>query len=154
MTDNTYACTHSFELGTTVRLGLQMLQAIQSVHENHYIHRDIKPSNFVIGRVDTSKVYLIDFGLARRYRSNDGTVRPARTPAGFRGTARYASIHSHKQIELSRRDDLWCLFYLLVEFRLESGLPWRKHKVLASSHPHTPPHPTPHRHRKRTPSAR
>ena len=109
-----------------------MLTSIQAVHEQHYLHRDIKPSNFVIGREDTSRVYLIDFGLARRYRSNDGTVRPARNPAGFRGTARYASIQSHKQQELGRRDDLWCLFYLLVEFRLETGLPWRKHKVYLS----------------------
>eukprot|EP01063_Lacrimia_lanifica_P009440 TRINITY_DN1644_c0_g1_i2.p1 TRINITY_DN1644_c0_g1~~TRINITY_DN1644_c0_g1_i2.p1 ORF type:complete len:587 (+),score=178.57 TRINITY_DN1644_c0_g1_i2:130-1890(+) len=116
------------ELATTIRLGVQMLESIRGVHELHYIHRDIKPSNFVVGREDSGKIYLIDFGLARRYRSNDGEIRPARQPAGFRGTARYASIHSHKQMELGRRDDLWCLFYVLVEFRLEGGLPWRRHK--------------------------
>eukprot|EP01059_Diplonema_ambulator_P008043 TRINITY_DN17571_c0_g2_i1.p1 TRINITY_DN17571_c0_g2~~TRINITY_DN17571_c0_g2_i1.p1 ORF type:complete len:576 (+),score=105.96 TRINITY_DN17571_c0_g2_i1:67-1728(+) len=117
----------TFEVATTIRLGLQMLESIQGVHEQHYIHRDIKPSNFVIGREHPEKVYLIDFGLARRYRSN-GQIRAARQAAGFRGTARYASIHSHKQMELGRRDDLWCLFYVLVEFRSENGLPWRRHK--------------------------
>eukprot|EP01060_Flectonema_neradi_P036715 TRINITY_DN714_c1_g2_i1.p1 TRINITY_DN714_c1_g2~~TRINITY_DN714_c1_g2_i1.p1 ORF type:complete len:535 (+),score=97.39 TRINITY_DN714_c1_g2_i1:61-1665(+) len=118
----------TYELATCIRLGMQMLRAIQGVHERDFIHRDIKPSNFVIGRADTSAVYLIDFGLARRYRAADGEIRKARQPAGFRGTARYASINSHKSLELGRRDDLWCLFYVLVEFRLEVGLPWKRHK--------------------------
>jgi len=43
------------------------------------------------------------------------------------GTARYASINSHKSKELGRRDDLWSVLYLLVEFAVGS-LPWRKIK--------------------------
>ncbi len=72
-------------------------------------------------------VFLIDFGLARRYVLASGEARPARDQTGFRGTARYASIHSHLAKDLGRRDDLWSLFYLLVEFALGS-LPWRKLK--------------------------
>jgi hypothetical protein len=52
-------------------------------------------------------VYLIDFGLSRRFMGADGSIRnvsllfernaheKARTSAGFRGTARYASIQAH-----------------------------------------------------------
>jgi tau tubulin kinase len=73
------------------------------------------------------RIYLIDFGLARKYRIPTGEIRPPRKSAGFRGTARYASINSHKSKELGRRDDLWSVFYVLVEFALGT-LPWRKMK--------------------------
>eukprot|EP01006_Ploeotia_vitrea_P021773 TRINITY_DN54196_c0_g1_i1.p1 TRINITY_DN54196_c0_g1~~TRINITY_DN54196_c0_g1_i1.p1 ORF type:complete len:546 (+),score=59.74 TRINITY_DN54196_c0_g1_i1:37-1638(+) len=119
-----------FSLGTALRLGSQMLDAIEGCHKLAYIHRDIKPSNFVMGKPGDGKpkrCYLIDFGLARKYRMPGGEIRPARKTAGFRGTARYASINSHQSKELSRRDDLWSLFYVLVEFA-SGQLPWRKIK--------------------------
>eukprot|EP00668_Euglena_longa_P001239 GGOE01001468.1.p1 GENE.GGOE01001468.1~~GGOE01001468.1.p1 ORF type:complete len:506 (-),score=68.77 GGOE01001468.1:353-1870(-) len=119
----------AFSMGTTLRLGMQMLEAIEGCHNLSYIHRDIKPSNFVIGKTEAKRrrCFLIDFGLARKYRMPGGEIRPARKSAGFRGTARYASVHSHESKELSRRDDLWSLFYVLVEFA-SGSLPWRKIK--------------------------
>jgi len=72
-------------------------------------------------------VYVIDFGLSRRFRNKDGSIKEPRSYAGFRGTARYASLNSHQSTELSRRDDLWSLFYLMVEF-LTGSLPWKKEK--------------------------
>eukprot|EP00667_Euglena_gracilis_P006909 EG_transcript_6974 len=119
----------AFSMGTTLRLGMQMLEAIEGCHNLSYIHRDIKPSNFVIGKTEAKRrrCYLIDFGLARKYRMPGGEIRPPRKSAGFRGTARYASVHSHESKELSRRDDLWSLFYVLVEFA-SGSLPWRKIK--------------------------
>jgi len=121
--------TGRFSMPTTLKLGIQMIDSLEGTHKLGYIHRDVKPSNFVTGRVKQakSKIYLIDFGLARRYRLPNGEIRPPRKSAGFRGTARYASINSHKSKELGRRDDLWSVFYVLVEFALGS-LPWRKIK--------------------------
>lgn len=118
-----------FSLGTTVKLGVQMMRALEAVHELGYLHRDVKPSNFAIGLAGVKRrtVYLIDFGLARRYLLANGEVRPARESSGFRGTARYASIYSHLQKDLGRRDDLWSLFYVLVEFA-QGFLPWRRIK--------------------------
>lgn len=45
----------------------------------------------------------------------------------YTGTVRYASINAHKNKEMGRHDDLWSLFYMLVEF-VNGQLPWRKIK--------------------------
>lgn len=73
------------------------------------------------------RVYMLDFGLARQYTTTSGEVRCPRAAAGFRGTVRYASINAHRNREMGRHDDLWSLFYMLVEF-VNGQLPWRKIK--------------------------
>lgn len=119
----------AFSLSTTLRLGHQILKAIESIHEVGFLHRDVKPSNFAMGRLphNCHKVYMLDFGLARQYTNASGEVRAPRPAAGFRGTVRYASINAHKNKEMGRHDDLWSLFYMLVEF-VNGQLPWRKIK--------------------------
>ncbi|XP_016967319.1 tau-tubulin kinase homolog Asator isoform X1 [Drosophila biarmipes] len=119
----------AFSLSTTLRLGLQILKAIESIHSVGFLHRDIKPSNFSVGRLpyNCRRVYMLDFGLARQYTTGTGEVRCPRAAAGFRGTVRYASINAHRNREMGRHDDLWSLFYMLVEF-VNGQLPWRKIK--------------------------
>ncbi|KAK9746295.1 Protein kinase domain [Popillia japonica] len=119
----------AFSLSTTLRLGLQILEAIESIHSVGFLHRDIKPSNFSMGRLSYNyrRVYMLDFGLARQYTTSTGEVRAPRAAAGFRGTVRYASINAHRNKEMGRHDDLWSLFYMLVEF-VNGQLPWRKVK--------------------------
>ncbi|KAJ6231326.1 tau-tubulin kinase 1 [Anaeramoeba flamelloides] len=124
---------HKFSLATTTKLGIEMIDAIEDMHKLGFIHRDIKPSNFVLRRRDpltksiesTSKttICMIDFGLSRKYLDREGNLKPPRPKVGFQGTSRYASINSHEGKELSRRDDLWTLLYLFVEF-LKGELPW------------------------------
>lgn len=58
---------------------------------------------------------MIDFGLARRFVDEEGTHLPERHDASFRGSKTYASVHAHYNQDLSRRDDLWSWFYILVE---------------------------------------
>lgn len=59
----------SFSLSTALRLGLQILRAIESIHSVGFLHRDVKPSNFAMGRHahNARHVYMLDFGLARQY---------------------------------------------------------------------------------------
>ncbi|CAF3704569.1 unnamed protein product [Rotaria sp. Silwood1] len=118
-----------FTLSTSLRISLQILQAIEYIHSIGFLHRDVKPSNFSMGRLPTTcrKVFMLDFGLARKYTNAEGGVRAARPQAGFRGTVRYASMNAHKNKEMGRHDDLWSLFYMLIEF-ITGQLPWRRIK--------------------------
>ncbi|XP_035599471.1 tau-tubulin kinase 2-like isoform X2 [Oncorhynchus keta] len=119
----------TFTISTTLRLGRQILEAIESIHSVGFLHRDIKPSNFAMGRFPSTcrTCYMLDFGLARQFTNSCQEVRPPRPVAGFRGTVRYASVNAHKNKEMGRHDDLWSLFYMLVEFMV-GQLPWRKIK--------------------------
>ena len=36
----------------------------------YVIHCDIKPQNCLIGKLDTSNIYICDFGIAQKYRSS------------------------------------------------------------------------------------
>ena len=54
-------------------------------------------------------------------------VRPPRDAADFRGTSLYSSLNAHLLRDLGRRDDLWSLFYVLVDMA-RGGLPWRHWK--------------------------
>ncbi|KAG9336801.1 hypothetical protein JZ751_003149 [Albula glossodonta] len=123
-----------FSVSTTLRLGRQILEAIESIHSVGFLHRDIKPSNFAMGRFPSTcrTCYMLDFGLARQFTNSCQEVRPPRPVAGFRGTVRYASVNAHKNKEMGRHDDLWSLFYMLVEFTV-GQLPWRKIKDKVST---------------------
>jgi len=125
----------AFSMATVCRLGCEMIDALQAVHGMGVMHRDVKPSNFVLGGrykaahdpALASKLFIIDFGLSRKYIGPDGEIKPPRANAGFRGTARYASVNSHQCKELAPRDDLWSVFYMMVEFATGT-LPWRNQR--------------------------
>ena len=119
-----------FSVKTTCMLGYQMVNVLQYIHDRHIIHRDIKPDNFVMGaNENNAHLYLLDFGLAKKYRSSRTLVQyPLIKKKKLTGTARYASIHALEELEQSRRDDLESVGYVLMYF-LRGGLPWQGLKI-------------------------
>jgi len=117
-------CHRKFSLKTTLMLADQFISRIEYLHSKYYIHRDIKPENFLVGLGSYyNKVYIIDFGLAKKYRSAKKHIN-YKEGNKLVGTARYASVNSHRGIQLSRRDDMESIGYLLVYF-LNGKLPWQ-----------------------------
>ncbi|CAD6192294.1 unnamed protein product [Caenorhabditis auriculariae] len=113
--------------GCAIGASIQCLEALEEMHWCGFLHRDVKPGNFAIGRKDFGeerKIYVLDFGLCRRYVDDRNVMVQPRKKAPYRGTPRYAPIASHEYKEHGRRDDVESWFYMLVDFT-NAALPWK-----------------------------
>ncbi|CAL1296537.1 unnamed protein product, partial [Larinioides sclopetarius] len=128
---------------TTVKaLGIKFIKSptasvafgITTSHFYKQVQMWLNQSNFAIGVEERARrVYLIDFGLAKRYVYDSGELCSLRNKTSFKGTSRYASANVLHGKDPGRRDDLISLFYTLVELS-SPKLPWKKisgHKELA-----------------------
>ena len=114
-----------FTLKDICLIAIQTLERIEFIHSKGYLHGDIKPENFVVGKDDQRIIYIIDFGLSKKYRSDrTGNHIQFCITKKMNGTARYASTNSLRGVEISRRDDLECLSYMIIYFLMKK-LPWQ-----------------------------
>ena len=112
-----------FTLKDLAMIAIQIMDRIEFVHSKNIIHRDIKPENFVVGYKDNSTIYIIDFGISRKYRSSRKHLKFQLLGKMF-GTVRYASYNASRGVEQSRRDDLESIGYMLI-FLGTGKLPWK-----------------------------
>ncbi|XP_073056246.1 casein kinase 1-like protein HD16 [Primulina eburnea] len=121
--------SHTMSVEMVACIAIEALSILEKMHSRGYVHGDVKPENFLLGppgTTDEKKLYLVDLGLATRWRDGNSGVHVDydQRPDVFRGTVRYASVHAHLGRTGSRRDDLESLAYTLI-FLLRGRLPWQ-----------------------------
>ena len=108
-----------------IMIAIQAIERIEFVHSKYIIHRDIKPENFLLGYNNSSIIYLIDFGMARKYKSSrTGKHLKYSLTGKLFGTFKYLSYNASRGVEQSRRDDLEAIGYMLVYLK-NGKLPWK-----------------------------
>jgi serine/threonine protein kinase len=126
--DDLFKKLRRFSVKTVSMLAKQVITRLQFVHKCGILYRDIKPHNFLmgVGEKGSRKVYLVDFGLSKRYLDRETGEHykcKIEKGRGIAGTVRYSSPFLHEGYEASRRDDMFALGYVLMHL-LRGELPW------------------------------
>ena len=104
---------------------VHIIERMEWVHSKCIVYRDIKPENFLYDKKEKNILYLIDFGLCRKYKSTRTGKHIIPNNIGkFTGTTRYASIYAMGGNEQSRRDDIESIGYMIIYF-MKKKLPWQ-----------------------------
>jgi len=113
-------------LKTVCMLGIQMVDRIEYIHYKNIIHGDLKPENFAMGIGQKDHIlYCIDFGFNSKYWNSKNKCHiPFQKKALFVGNPRFCSINALKGLEVSRRDELESIGYIIM-YLLRGDLPWQ-----------------------------
>jgi serine/threonine protein kinase len=112
----------TFSLNESLTLGVKMVYILKYIHQKGLIHRDIKPDNFVFDKTG-NEIFIIDFGLCKRYLDNDDKHIECKSRHTIIGTPNFVSLNVHNGVEPSRRDDLISIAYIIL-YIINGMLPW------------------------------
>jgi serine/threonine protein kinase len=114
--------SNPFSLFNIKILSRKMVERLEFIHSKGILHRDIKPDNFLM---KDDELYLIDFGLCKKWKNEEGSHIKERSQRSPLGTANYISVNVHQGIEPSRRDDLESVGYIILFLLLKTcEMPW------------------------------
>jgi eukaryotic-like serine/threonine-protein kinase len=120
-----------------VRITIEVLEALEYIHDNGVVHRDLKPENIMVDADDNIK--LIDFGIA-----GDSAARRL-TYANFTATLGTADYISPEQVKGKRgdgRSDIYSAGVILYEM-LTGSLPFSGSSPMEVMNDRLLNHPTP-----------
>src|SRR6202044_556393 len=91
---------------STINVGIQIAGALENAAEVGIIHRDLKPGNTMVTAKGTVKV--LDFGLARLFRSDDENVTESlNSTGGVGGTLPYMAPEQLRGEPADFRSDIY-----------------------------------------------
>ena len=101
----------------SLKIALQIAEALEAAHERGVVHRDLKPANVAI--TPDGRVKVLDFGLAKGLGTSAEkapTVTALRTEVGsVMGTPAYMSPEQARGEVTGRQADIWALGAMLYE---------------------------------------
>jgi eukaryotic-like serine/threonine-protein kinase len=106
----------------SLKLALQIAEALEAAHEKGVIHRDLKPANIKI--TPEGRVKVLDFGLAKAFIGEPGDVNLSHSPTLsmaatqqgiILGTAAYMSPEQAEGEAADSRSDIWAFGVVLFE---------------------------------------
>lgn len=101
-----------------VRIGIQVADALEEAHEQRIVHLDLKPQNVMM--TPKGQVKVLDFGLSKLLRSDEGATATMTEIRGVAGTLPYMAPEQFQDsVEVDARTDIYALGVTLYE--LASG---------------------------------
>lgn len=123
-----HVAEHGLDVTATLKLALQVMDALAYAHGQLVIHRDIKPSNVLV--TPEGQVRLLDFGIAKLLDESPDRDSTMTMDVGRALTLAYASPEQIERQTLGVATDVYSLGVLLYE-------------LLCGRRPHVPARDTP-----------